>query len=157
MTDEFPDTFGYRFGERGEQGVIQRAGGSDAERTIRRDHADDGDRLPEFLCQRPEHGCLQSSLPQIRTRQGSEANQFEGIPDRRHAAFICRSQQWPDHLRKDVGMFVCVQVRNMNAARLNFGDLRGGFCFDLVGIQPPEKCAPGELTNAGREVRVVIE
>ena len=69
------------------------------------------------------------------------------IADGGYTACSSRPQQRPQDLRKYVGMFVGIDVRDGNASHLQLTNLGGGFGFNLVCLDAAPDHAQGEAAQ----------
>src|ERR1700722_16953524 len=146
MTHELPGALGHDGGDATEELFVEHPSYDDAERAIGSREALAPGRVAELSSKRAENSYLGIARPKAGARQQFTGLQrlarAEGVTNRAHAAGPCRAQQRLQHRRKQVGMFVSIEVRDMDAGRLQLADLRARLGFDFARIQ-----ATGQSTD----------
>lgn len=138
MANELPGPVGDALGDRLEELFIQRSCDLNAERPVGRYESLSMDSPAKLSSKAAQNADLSEACPQIGPRQelaGAEwKSRAEWIPHRPHATIMCRSQQRPQDLRKNMSVFVRVYVRNRNSSRLNPLNLRPGLGLNFASI-----------------------
>jgi len=130
--DELPEAVG----ESCQQGIecdpVEGAGGEDADCALGGGEAFFGDNAEEFGAEGAEDLDLGAAEPSRLGRGADGPGGFEGVTDGADAGFAGGAEDRAQNLRKHVGVFVGVDVGEMQASVLQEGDLGGGFGFDLL-------------------------
>src|SRR5258706_12670129 len=135
MTDEFPGSLGNDFCDAAEELFVQRASPDNTERAIWRDHALPLRRVAELGGQGAQNSHLGVTRPEVGTRQQltglQRAARTERIANGVDATGSGRAQQGSQHCRKQMRMFVGVDVRDTYASRLQLANLRARLSFNF--------------------------
>ena len=145
MTNKLPGSFWHVVGNVSKQVGIEMARSHDAERAVGGLQSGLGDRSAETPRQASQGLYLRIALPQpaLGTREVG-GNHFERITNRTDAASPRGAQNPLQSRRKNVRVFVCVNVGNGEAVRLQSTNLRGRFGLHLVGVDPAGHRPNGE-------------
>ncbi len=115
-------------------GGVEAAGGGDAEGSV--GGKTGGDDAMEACPAAAEKEDLQAALE---ARMHSAVARFKGVAQRGHGGGLHHPKKRARDRRKDVGMFVRVQVRDADTGSLNLANLRESLAFNLLLPDPPQQ------------------
>src|ERR1019366_3922796 len=139
VADKLPCPFWNAVGDRGEQFQVETSGEQHGERSVGRAQAVGLDLAGEPRGKVAQHIQFRDTPPQLALSQQIYYRQWpypaKWIAHGRNATLPRRSQQWPQHRGKHVGMLVGVEMRGPHPRRLQALDLSAGFSFDLGRVE----------------------
>ena len=152
MADQFPGSLrqaGERLAQQGTiAGTLGQAGLDHSNHAVGRKQSGAPDPLQGWPGEGVQHAHLAVSLPEISLAfeepRGQRFYGNERIADGANAANPRGSQQGHQNLRKDVGVFMGIEVSHLKTGGLNFSYLRSDFCDQLVAIEASQHGARGE-------------
>ena len=147
VADEFPGALGNDCGNAAEEFFVERAGHDDAKRAIGSQQALSSRGVAELAGKSAQNLYLGIARPETGPRQQfARLQRFaraERITHGAHSASPRGAQQRPQYCRKQVRMFMGIQVGDDDASRLQLANLRARLRFNLAFVE-----ATGERTGS---------
>jgi len=155
--DEFPNAGGQAVEQSGEGNGREGSGGENAECAAGGGEAFFSHDAQESGLKQTKHAKLGAAERQSGGCGAEAPDWLEGIAHGADAGGAGGAQDRTQHGGKDVRVLVGVDMGEVEAAALQQGDLRGGFCLDFAGMnaggeEAAEKCAKSGPEAAGARV-----
>src|ERR1039457_6378849 len=150
MADELPGSFGKTREDLVEQrvGIAERTSLDHADHAVRSEHSGALGAIAELARESMEHSHLPIALPELRLSfelpRGQSFDRNDRIADGADSTNPRGSQQDGQNFRKNVRMFMSIEVSDFNSGGLNLSDLRRDFFNQLIAIEASEHGAGGE-------------